>query len=182
VVGEICKYSAKVPGDSSWWREPTLVPSPQLAAAWEIATWGARLLERYGAARQLPPQPPEEKEVDDQIQCDRCGATVEECAIPTGIWVRLCETAGVQPFGRASPNGRRGMTRISCATCGEPVDPATAHWDRDRGTICLACWRAIVTPVHVATRRLTAEERQITLDEWITGKGKVNGQKKKDRK
>jgi len=100
-VGELVKYAAKVPAKgASWWKTPTVLPNPRLIARWELATWGARLVERYGLARKLPEV--EAPEAEPEF-CEACGTDLEDAReLEYGVrfWVGFAETHGIEPFHR----------------------------------------------------------------------------------
>jgi hypothetical protein len=79
-----------------------VVPHPKLIAHWELATWGARLIERYGAARSLPEVEPEPADIQEG-ECRTCGRDLRDAEIremPTIIWVGWALSHGIQPFHR----------------------------------------------------------------------------------
>ncbi len=100
-VGELVKYAAKVPAKgATWWKTPVVLPNPRLIARWELATWGARLVERYGLARQLPEA--EKPEAEPEL-CDVCGddlTDAREFEYGVRFWVGFAETHGITPFHR----------------------------------------------------------------------------------
>lgn len=82
-VAEVLKYAVKSPDPARWAVEPLRVVSPTLAARWELAIRGVRLRERWGLARSLKWDDPEDEyddgpmvdgEADDwlAISCPRC--------------------------------------------------------------------------------------------------------------
>lgn len=57
VISELAKYVTKIPGiyNEGWLAGHNLeVSDPRLVAAWELATYGQRTYERYGALRRIP--------------------------------------------------------------------------------------------------------------------------------
>jgi hypothetical protein len=84
-VGRTARYMAKgtfgyaSKTNEGWlaWEESTECIDPKLAARWEVATYGLRLADRYGALRKVAFSasdysytPPD----DSRTQCDCCGA------------------------------------------------------------------------------------------------------------
>ena len=102
-IGELVKYAAKTPCRSAdWWTRPAIVPHPKLIAAWEMATFGARLVERYGSARSLP-ELDQDDELVDERKCDKCARPIDQATIreiPTRIWCGWAKHLDINPFHR----------------------------------------------------------------------------------
>lgn len=99
---EVAKYTAKLVSpldEGAIDGEPRRMIAPALAAAWEVATYGARMHERFGALRRAPMiqggEPPAPQ--DNTTHCAECG-TVGEWRWtfrPLRAWVRECRARGV---------------------------------------------------------------------------------------
>lgn len=89
---------------------------PRLAAAWEVATYGARLHERYGALRSVPylegSQPPPAPD-DATTSCSACGTVGEwrDELRGTRGWVRACYQRGVRALEGSCQVERRSRER-----------------------------------------------------------------------
>jgi hypothetical protein len=90
-IAEVAKYPLKTPGSGkhaeSWIAgQRRLVMHPRLVARWEIATFGARLVERYGIVREVPP-PDNDGENDGNEETEIPAPPREPCP-----WCGCCET------------------------------------------------------------------------------------------
>lgn len=99
---EVAKYTAKLCSpldEAALAGEDRSLMNPGLAAAWEVATYGARLHERFGALRRVPmhegQQPP--APADSTTHCASCGTVGEwKWAFrPLRRWVEECRRRGV---------------------------------------------------------------------------------------
>lgn len=114
---EVAKYTAKLCSpldEGALAGERRELMAPELAAAWEVATYGARLHERFGALRRLrmpeggePPAP-----ADTTTHCASCG-TVGEWRWsfrPLRRWVEECRRRGVAALDGSIQLDRRTKT------------------------------------------------------------------------
>jgi len=103
---EVAKYSVKSPGGrAERWLSGVSRETihPALAASWEIATFGAQLVSRYGLFRALPD--PEDEEIederiaDDEVVCPVCGSSHwHDELVALGSWIRYCHANGFTAF------------------------------------------------------------------------------------
>lgn len=114
---EVAKYVTKLisPLDEAALAglEPRELPDPRLAAAWEVATYGARLHERYGALRSVPYLESKEPPAPDDATtvCDSCGCvgSWRDALRPTRAWVRSCALRGVAALEGSLQVDRRAL-------------------------------------------------------------------------
>jgi hypothetical protein len=109
-IAEVAKYPLKTPGSgerAGEWIGGKAVECihPILVARWEVATYGMRLVERYGLCRQVA-APDEEAENEETLTPEApiapclCGYTETKIVVyPTREWISLCRVAHVAPFG-----------------------------------------------------------------------------------
>lgn len=114
-AAEVAKYVAKLcsPLDEAALsgREQRYLSDPRLMAAWEVATYGARVTERFGALRAIPydegGEPPEPQ--DSETPCHCCGTigawSWRFRALRT--WLNECARRGVAALDASMQVARR---------------------------------------------------------------------------
>lgn len=119
-AAEVAKYVAKLisPLDEAalTGAETREMMAPELCAAWEVATYGARMHERFGALRKAPMDeggaPPAPQ--DAQEPCHACG-TIGHWhwgLRPTRAWVIECHKRGQPAFEASMQLARRERERV----------------------------------------------------------------------
>lgn len=114
-AAEVAKYVAKLisPLDEAalTGAETRELSAPELCAAWEVATYGARMHERFGALRKAPMldsgEPP--KPDDAHTSCNACGVVGawRWGLRGTRAWVIECHARGLPAFESSMQLARR---------------------------------------------------------------------------
>ncbi|MBD3292164.1 MAG: hypothetical protein GF393_04515, partial [Armatimonadia bacterium] len=102
-VAEVVKYATKTPSATTWQQEEREVVHPVIAARWEVACRGVRLRERWGAARSIAWDDPDDLPVGPAMVEDRLEARCPRCG--TGDYVSLVIGRTAQILTWYSVNG-----------------------------------------------------------------------------
>ena len=138
---EVAKYVAKLvsPLDelALAGRERRWLSDPRLLAAWEVATYGARTHERFGALRACPiPDVGEPPQPDDgDTPCHACGTIGAWRWAHRSVraWLHECVKRGVPAFEASAQHARRARANVSAwDTCFDGGPGATPIPSRGR--------------------------------------------------